>query len=209
MSVHSIKKMSGYTKQDWNNGTIYRIMVQSKINDNFSPVIDVPIDIAQSELTGKVFIGVENFCLDRQLHNDAATSPAKLGTQNQTKIDNWSETLYLQLRSVSLPPDVDYTTDATTQVGKNTQIFARFPLPTEYIRESSTKHAMVPRVTGTFNLQKDGILYEMSNNPNAISNGRMRIEVISDANVLWNTTLAPIRKLFFTLVIYKPRNTYN
>lgn len=53
-------------KEEWNNGTIYRIFVQRTPNAT-SNIIDVPVDIAQSDLTGKVFIGVENYCLDRRL----------------------------------------------------------------------------------------------------------------------------------------------
>ena len=206
--------MSGYTKQDWNNGTIYRIFVKSKENANFSPVIDVPIDIAQSELNGKVFIGVENFVLERELINtNFGTNPSRMHSQDQTLIDAWSLQRYVQLRSVQLPPDIDFTTSAVTDSGSNSQIFARLPLKTDYFRESGTLHPLQPRVTGDYDLQKSGILYEMSNNPNAISNGRMRIELLNETGQQWPISAGddscPIRAFTFTLVIYKPRNTYN
>jgi hypothetical protein len=68
---------------------------------------------------------------------------------------------------------------------------------------------MAPRSAETFPLTKDGILYEMTNNPHALSNGRLRIQLVDDNNRPWNLTTYPIYNLAFTVVIYKPRNTYN
>ena len=215
-----------FTKQEWNNGTIYRIFVQRSL-DAETNIIDVPVDIAQSELTGKVFIGVENFCLDRRLAplpsgGAADYDPSNLGAQRPSLINNWSFAQYLQLGSINLQPDIDYTTDEASNIGRNTTVFARFPLETRYteketLQTGSTpplpttqdRHPMIPRVTGTFSLNKDGILYEMTNNPHALSNGRLRIQLIDDDSDPWDLTAFPIHNLMFTLVIYKPRNTYN
>lgn len=199
-------------KEEWNNGTIYRIFVQRDINAT-SNIIDVPVDIAQGELTGKVFIGVENFCLDRKLADlpPLEWSLAKLTAQSAQSVKDWSEVQYMQLRSINLPPDIDWTAAEANDVGQNSHIFARLPLDLDYkINESlgSNFFALNPRVTGSFPLNKDGILYEMTNNPNALSNGRLRIQLLDDDGP-WNLTRYPIYNLAFTIVIYKPRNTYN
>lgn len=201
-------------KQDWNNGTIYRIFVQRSIFPT-SNIIDVPVDIAQSELTGKVFIGVENFCLDRRLA--AIPDPpsdyqlSDFGSQTDALIENWARVQYIQLQSINLPPDIDFTAAEDTNTGRNTQIFARIPLHTTYKDKETggSKHPMIPRVAGSFSLNKDGILYEMTNNPNALSNGRLRIQLVDNDNGPWDMVNYPFYNLQFTIVIYKPRNTYN
>lgn len=49
----------------------------------------------------------------------------------------------------------------------------------------------------------------MTNNPHALSNGRLRIQLVDNNNGPWDLTQYPIYNLAFTVVIYKPRNTYN
>ena len=202
-------------KEEWNNGTIYRIFV--KVGDTVddkdvtSNIIDVPVDIAQSELTGKVFIGVENYCLDRRIitPEQAAGRPlTNFNEQDDTLIEQWATVQYLQLQSINLPPDIDFTAVEKSQTGQNTQIFARIPLQTTYGRITANSFYMAPRSAETFPLTKDGILYEMTNNPHALSNGRLRIQLLDDDGP-WNLTRYPIYNLAFTIVIYKPRNTYN
>lgn len=193
-------------KEEWNNGTIYRIFVQRDINAT-SNIIDVPVDIAQSDLTGKVFIGVENYCLDRRL-GPVGTGLTDFDNQDAGLREAWAKVQYLQLQSVNLPPDIDFTTAEQTQTGANTQFFARIPLQTLYSGNQNNSY-MVPRSAETFSLNKDGILYEMTNNPHALSNGRLRIQLVDDANGPWDLTTNPIYNLQFTVVIYKPRNTYN
>lgn len=200
-------------KEEWNNGTIYRIFVQRDVNAT-SNIIDVPVDIAQSELTGKVFIGVENFCLDRRLAPVADFNIAKLQDQTSQLVNNWATVQYLQLRSINLPPDIDWTAAEDTNTGQNTQIFARIPLDAQFIHPVSggaggSHYVLNPRAAGSFPLNKDGILYEMTNNPNALSNGRLRIQLVDNNNGPWDLTNYPIFNLQFTIVIYKPRNTYN
>ena len=197
-------------KEEWNNGTIYRIFVQRALNAT-SNIIDVPVDIAQSDLTGKVFIGVENYCLDRRMFVlPAVQRPlTTFDEQNVDLLENWANVQYLQLQSINLPPDIDFTAEEDSQTGRNTQIFARIPLQTTYGRITANSFYMAPRSAETFPLTKDGILYEMTNNPHALSNGRLRIQLLGDDNGPWNFTDHPIYNLSFTVVIYKPRNTYN
>lgn len=197
-------------KEEWNNGTIYRIFVQRAI-DATSNIIDVPVDIAQSELTGKVFIGVENYCLDRRLYVTSPTPANPLtnfDSQDAGLRETWATVQYLQLQSINLPPDIDFTAAEDSQTGQNTHIFARIPLQTFYSGNKNNSY-MVPRSAETFPLTKDGILYEMTNNPHALSNGRLRIQLVDNNNGPWDLTAYPIHNLQFTVVIYKPRNTYN
>ena len=204
-----------FTKQDLNNGTIYRIFVKLgdtvDAKDVTSNIIDVPVDIAQSELTGKVFIGVENYCLDRRIiKTDVAGGRplTRFDNQDDTLIEQWASVQYLQLQSINLPPDIEFTAVEKSQTGQNTQMFARIPLQTMYGRITANKFYMFPRSAETFPLTKYGILYEMTNNPHALSNGRLRIQLLDD-NGPWDLTKYPIYNLAFTIVIYKPRNTYN
>jgi hypothetical protein len=56
-------------------------------------------------------------------------------------------------------------------------------------------------------LNKDSILYEMINNPSALSSGNLNIRVL---DVLGQSILEDyILGIAFTLVIYKPSNKYN
>jgi hypothetical protein len=115
----------------------------------------------------------------------------------------------LVLASVHLPPDIDFTTNEITGQGSTTQVFARLPLEIHHQQKSGGDFVIDPRTSHHFPLNKDGILYEMTNNPNAISNGRMRIYLQKANNSSWDMTNTPIYNLSFTIVIYKPRNTYN
>ena len=200
-------------KEEWNNGTIYRIFVSKTDSYAGSSHIDIPVDIAQSELTGKVFIGIENFVLDRELGSDSLTN---FHDQEVDHIEFWAAQQYLLLRSYNLPADIDYSTYAATNEGSNSRIFARLPLRTEYLPKEGALHPMIPRVMGDYSLNKDGILYEMTNNPLAISNGRLRVQLLNTAGTpfFWKDAptvgdQVPIANFAFTLVIYKPRNTYN
>lgn len=234
--------------EEYNDGTIYRIHVKRGLS-LLSNVISVPVDIAQSELVGKVLIGVESMCLDRELYyNPLSTEIAyppyaneytnlrELDEQLTLMADNWCDVQYLQFRSVSLPPDIDFTTQEAynyTEItrqnpsgqpidppietdfsvpadGRNSQIFARMALPLDLIVGNNSDVAFLnPRVAVNNNLGKNGILTEMTNNPNAISNGLLHIQLIDNNGDPWNLNKYPIRNLQFVLVIYKPRNTYN
>lgn len=200
--------------EEYNDGTIYRIHVQRGLSLT-SNVIKVPVDIAQSELVGKVLIGLESMCLDRELYENNTINLLNLQAQQGNLRANWANVQYLQLASVSLPPDIDYTTqeayDTTPAYGRNTQIFARVALPLDIIRraETNTNNFLNPRVAVNYNLGKNGILTEMTNNPNALGNGMLHIQLIDNNGNPWNLTDYPIRNLQFVLVIYKPRNTYN
>jgi hypothetical protein len=200
--------------EEYNDGTIYRIHVQRGLSLT-SNIIKVPVDIAQSELVGKVLIGLESMCLDRELYENNTVNLLNLASQQSNLRANWAAVQYLQLASVSLPPDIDYTTQeaygTTPANGRNTQIFARVALPLDIIRrqDSNTNNFLNPRVAVNNNLGKNGILTEMTNNPNALGNGLLHIQLIDNNGKPWDLVNYPIRNLQFVIVIYKPRNTYN
>jgi hypothetical protein len=68
-------------------------------------------------------------------------------------------------------------------------------------------------------LNKDSILYEMINNPHALSNGRFKFRLLDQAGTLMPSTavdfegeVVPVKfieSLSFTLVMHKPDNKYN
>jgi len=177
---------------EWNNGTIFRVFV---VSGSPSSTINTKVDISQMDLNNKVFIGVENFVL-----RPAVETPEKQ--------DYWSEQAYIQLQSNNLPPFIDYSTynDPITIPSSNTRIFCRIPLiatPTlgNSLLTTPAQFAL-DRV-----LNKDSILYEMINNPSALSNGNLNIRIldvigqpIPDEYILG---------IAFTIVIYKPSNRYN
>ena len=201
---------------NWNNGTIFRAFIRGD-----KPIIDAKIDIGQQELNNKVFIGIENYVLKPTVSGD---------DESITKVLQkfWAETTYIQLESYQLPPYIDYTSDniAITneteveqqQRCRNTTIFARLPLiavPTlgNYERTTESTFAL-DRV-----LNKDSILYEMINNPNALSSGRLKFRILDDKGQVIPSVAKNIAdidvpvnfisSLSFTLVIYKPDNKYN
>tara|TARA_B100000497_G_C7686847_1_gene416507 strand:- start:225 stop:791 length:567 start_codon:yes stop_codon:yes gene_type:complete len=187
---------------EWNNGTIFRVF----INSGTDTTVDCKVDIAQQELNNDCFIGVENFVLKP----DVSTN------ELQTY---WSQIKYLQLESVQLTPYIDFTSQNITGLlppqeanqfnqarSQNTSIFARLPLIA-----SPTLGSGAPLLTteatfaGDRVLNKDSILYEMRNNPNALSNGRLRFRMLDE----FGGELQAIRAFAFTLVVYKPSNVYN
>ena len=188
---------------EWNNGTIFRVF----INSGTDTTVDCKVDIAQQELNNDCFIGVENFVLKP----DVSTN------ELQTY---WSQIKYLQLESVQLTPYIDFTSQNLSQIAgdtqlaklfnqqksQNTSIFARLPLIA-----SPTLGSGAPLLTteatfaGDRVLNKDSILYEMRNNPNALSNGRLRFRMLDE----FGGELQAIRAFAFTLVVYKPSNVYN
>ena len=177
---------------DWNNGTIFRVFVASTSGKSS---FNTRIDIGQMELNNKVYIGVENYIL-------------RPSVDTADKQDFWSFAPYIQLQSNNLPPFIDYSSydpPGNSNEG-NSRIFARLPLiAVPGLGDSSlTTQAQfgLDRV-----LNKDSILYEMINNPGALSNGNFNIRVLDFAgNVVPDGYLSGI---LFTLVIYKPSNSYN
>ena len=178
---------------EWNNGTIFRAF----INSGPQREITCKLDIAQEELTNKVFIGVENFAL----RPDVSTGELQ---------DYWARTKYIQLESFQLTPYIDFTSQNNGQPlenannSRNTNVFARLPLIA-----SPTLGSQLLTTAATFAgdrvLNKDSILYEMRNNPNALSNGQLRFRIVDENGNL----VEDITSFAFTLVIYKPDNEYN
>jgi len=201
---------------DWNNGTIFRAFIRSNKTN-----VDAKLDIGQQELNNKVFIGVENMVLKPNVSDDDENIQRFLQ-------DYWSSTSYIQLESYQLPPYIDYTsnnialfqeTDIDEKLRcRNTNIFARLPLiasPTLGSSELTTEATFaLDRV-----LNKDSILYEMINNPQALSNGRLKFRILDEGGkpvpetaVNDTNEVVPIDYIdsfSFTLVIYKPDNKYN
>ncbi len=177
---------------EWNNGTIFRLFV---VSTQGTSTINTRVDIGQMELNNKVFTGVENYILRPSVDTD-------------DKQEYWSNNPYIQLQSLNLPPFIDYTTydDPTILTGGNTRIFARLPLiavPTLGNSTLSTQATFgLDRV-----LNKDSILYEMINNPSALSSDNFNIRIL---DVLGQPVPDDyLLGIVFTLVIYKPSNKYN
>ena len=189
---------------NWNNGTIFRAFIRSN-----ESTVDAKLDISQQTLNNKVFIGVENMVLKPRVSDD---DPDRTDTLQ----DYWSSTSYIQLESYQLPPYIDYisnnipTTDETVTEAqlrcRTTSIFARLPLIASPTLGDS---ALTTEATFALDrvLNKDSILYEMINNPNALSNGRLKFRILDERGVIVPTGY--INSLSFTLVIYKPDNKYN
>ena len=201
---------SRQTVEEWNDGTIYRIHVHlDQINGQNS--FSIPVDIAQSKLTGKVLMGIEMLHVFRDLNNtynlDQATNQADDQLIAKQKY-HCVRPLYF-FESFSLPPDIDFSTSATS--GRNTQVFARVPVPFKFLSNGDQTGGDGAKGfyenTGTYHqvLNKDGILYEMTNNPNAISNGQLHFRIVDYAGQPFTNVV----HMDFTIVIYKPRNTYN
>jgi hypothetical protein len=177
---------------EWNNGTIFRVFV---VSGTTSSTINTEVNIAQMELNNKVLMGVENYVL-------------RPSVDTPEKQDYWSNASYIQLQSNNLPPFIDYSTfnDPINIPAGNTRIFARLPLvATPTLGDSSLTTAAQFSLDRTLN--KDSILYEMINNPSALSSGNLNIRVL---DVLGQPIPDDyILGLAFTLVIYKPSNRYN
>jgi hypothetical protein len=177
---------------EWNNGTIFRVFV---VSGSPSSTINTKVDISQMDLNNKVYIGVENFVL-----RPAVDTPEKQ--------DYWSNASYIQLQSNNLPPFIDYSTfnDPINLPALNTRIFARIPLiATPTLGDSSLTTQAQFAIDKVLN--KDSILYEMINNPSALSNGNLNIRIL---DVLGQPIPDDyILGVAFTIVIYKPSNRYN
>lgn len=193
---------------DWNNGTIFRCFIRSD-----DPVVNAKVDIGQQELNNKVFIGIENYVLKPNVED---TDPNKAAFLQ----DYWAAASYIQLESFQLPPYIDFsshnigTTEEINANSRNTTIFARLPLiarPTLGNSQLTTEATFASDRT----LNKDSILYEMINNPHALSNGRLNFRLLDDSGQIVPSTFSDgtpldfIRSFSFTLVIYKPSNKYN
>jgi len=203
---------------DWNNGTIFRAFIRTD-----KVIVDAKLDIGQQELNNKVFIGVENMVLKPNVSDDD-------GVITNVLQNFWSTKSYIQLESYQLPPYIDYTSNNISINGesvveeqqrcRNTSIFARLPLIA-----SPTLGSAEPELTteATFTLDrvlnKDSILYEMINNPHALSNGRLKFRILDEQGRplperIFNSQselvdVDFINSFSFTLVIYKPDNKYN
>lgn len=179
---------------DWNNGTIFRIYVvvnqASIINSTFTTTVNID----QQLLNGKVFMGIENLILKPVVN----TTPTQ---------DFWAIMPLLQLSSINLPPYIDYSSfPVAVARSENTKIFARIPLT---LTPTIPNSANISETRFGFSqlLNKDSIIYEMINNPNAVSNGKMTFRVLDNAgNAIPD---GYINFLYFTLVIYKHSDNYS
>lgn len=175
---------------EWNNGTIFRVYVAGS-----DPTLSCRVNISQQELNNKVYIGVENFIM----------RPSIINAQRR---DFWSDTSFIQLQSFNLPPYIDFST-YTNVLNRNTgnsNIFARLPLIVVPSVEDSA--AIIPIIYGLDRVyDKSALLYEMINNPNALSNGTLKIRVLDQDGTIIPTNY--IDAIYFTIVIYKPSEKYS
>lgn len=216
---------------EWNNGTVFRVFINSDGSTN----IDAKVDIAQQELNNNCFIGVENFVIKPRIDGgDNTLVPGQLpilGPRTIALQNFWAKAKYIILSAVQLPPYIDFTsqntgtTEENSNNSRNTYAFARLPLiptPTMGNAQLTTESTYA----GDRILNKDSILYDMRNNPFALSNGRLSIQVTDEtgepllASRLVENPLTPFVPAFgpldtlldsvaFTLVIYKASERYN
>jgi hypothetical protein len=205
---------------DWNNGTIFRSFV--KVSPTLaesswaSGILNVKLDIGQQELNNKVFIGIENYMIRPNVF-EPSDAEATTALQNY-----WADRTYLQFESAQLTPYIDYSSyngvGTDPSESRNTSIFARLPLiasPTLGDAQFTTLATFGSDRT----LNKDSILYEMRNNPNALANGRLVFRVLDDRGTAVPSSytnaldeivpLNYIDSIAFTLVVYKADNQYN
>ena len=200
---------------EWNNGTIFRCFISGD-----TPTIDAKLDIGQQELNNKVFIGIENYVLKPTVEAVLENGDPNLPVQNALQ-DFWARTSYIQLGSYQLPPYIDYTSQNAgpdaEKYARNTTIFGRLPLIASPTLGNSLKTTESTFASDRV-LNKDSILYEMINNPHALSNGRFKFRLLDQAGKLIpdfvttggvTTDVPYLKSLSFTLVIYKPDNKYN
>jgi|TARA_R110000782_G_scaffold60464_3_gene124945 hypothetical protein len=195
---------------EWNNGTIFRAF----INSGNQSVVDCKLDISQEDLNNKVFIGIENYLIVPDFNDDAVTPPDPPEVDPEKELF-WTKKKYIQLESVQLTPYIDFTSqnsgddeELNRQRSRNTSIFARIPIIYSFRLESPTDLTTNPMGIGASHvLNKDSILYEMRNNPHALSNGRLRFRMLDESGVQIPDKY--INSCAFTLVVYKPDNNYN
>jgi hypothetical protein len=181
---------------DWNNGTIFRVYVVALTENIINSTITTTVNIDQQLLNGKVFMGIENLILEPIVN----TNPTR---------DYWATSPLIQLSSINLPPYIDYSSFPNALArSENTKIFARIPL---LLTPTLTNSAVTPvsEVRFVFNqlLNKDSIIYEMLNNQNALSNGKLNIRLLDVGG--GGIPDGYINGIYFTLVIYKPNDRYS
>ena len=179
---------------DWNNGTIFRVYVVAFNTNIINSTFTTTVNIDQQLLNGKVFMGIENLILEPVVNTPVTN-------------DYWATSPLIQLSSINLPPYIDYSSYPDfVNTSENTKIFARIPLiltPTLPFTGGTTEARFV------FNqlLNKDSIIYEMINNQNALSNGKLTIRILDAGGAAIPNGY--INGLYFTLVIYKPNDNYS
>jgi len=175
---------------EWNNGTIFRVYVAGS-----EPTLTCKVNISQQELNNKVYMGVENFIL-------------RPSTATPQRRDFWSDSSFIQLQSFNLPPYIDYSsyTNAFNTNTGNSSIFSRLPLIV--VPSVADSADVVPVIYGLDRVyDKSALLYEMINNPNALSNGTLKIRVLDQDGIIIPTGY--IDAIYFTIVIYKPSEKYS
>ena len=181
---------------DWNNGTIFRVYIIASNSNITNSTFTTTVNIDQQLLNGKVFMGVENFILEPIVN----TNPAR---------DYWASMPLIELSSINLPPYIDYSSYPNFfKKSENSKIFARIPLLLTPTLGNSASPA-VSEVRFVFNqlLNKDSIIYEMLNNQNALSNGKLNIRLLDVGG--GGIPDGYINGIYFTLVIYKPNDRYS
>lgn len=181
---------------NWNNGTIFRVYVVTTNADIKNSSFNTKVSINQQLLNNKVVMGIENLILIPSLDTD-------------DKKNYWASLSLIQLASLNLPSYIDYTSMTEDVYGGsngNTSVFGRIPLVL-YPSLPNATDIIFPRFIHYHTYNKDSIMYEMLNNPNALANGNLNIKILDGAG--YNIPDDYIIALSFTLVVYKPDNKYN
>ncbi|MGI9555332.1 MAG: hypothetical protein ACR2M9_00610 [Cyanophyceae cyanobacterium] len=172
----------------FNNGTIFRIFCNTDSNNS-----TFKCNIETEELTGRVFVGIENYVLIPSV--DTAE-----------KQDYWATRSYIQFSSPSFPPFIDLSTDTITNTENYNLIFSRVPLiasPT--LGDSAEVTRATYALDRLFN-KNSSSFYEMRNNPSTLSRGQINIRFLDQSFDEIPSDF--IEQLSFTLIIYKPKNKY-
>lgn len=181
---------------NWNNGTIFRVYVVATNADITNSTFNTKVNINQQLLNNKVVMGIENLILYPSLDTD-------------DKKNYWAGLAMIQLASLNLPSYIDYTSVSTDVYGGsngNTSVFGRIPLVLASSLPNATNNT-IPRFIYNHIFNKDSIMYEMLNNPNALANGNLNIKILDGAGN--NIPNDYILALSFIFVVYKPDNKYN
>ena len=182
---------------DWNNGTIFRVYVVTSNSNITNSTFTTTVNIDQQLLNGRVFMGIENLILEPIVTPNVA-------------LDYWASLPLIQLSSINLPPYIDYSSfPSSFKKSENTKIFARIPLILTPTLPNSTVPTPQSEVRFVYNqlLNKDSIIYEMLNNQNALSTGKLTIRILDPLGDPIPDGF--INFLYFTLVIYKPNDNYS
>lgn len=176
----------------YTDGTVFKIYVSIDMGR-----ASHPLSIPHEMVNDKFYVGVESYMLRPNVDT---------GEQR----DFWAQNTYIQLVSPQLPPFIDHQIicDTNTHEEKHgpATAFARLPMIASHtlLDDNGTASSAFGAIN---RYNKDSIMTEIRNNPNALNSGSFTLRVYDDTSVLIPSDY--IEWLAFELVVYKPKNKYN